>query len=213
MQTIRRLSLTAGLVLLALIWAGPLLGGDGSSFTARMLAHLGVVALAAPLFALGVAGTRWDISGRSRIFSPVPASLVELAVVWGWHAPALRALAAGSAWVTAVEQASFLLSGLLLWLACFGRGGTTGGARHAVGAFAMLLTSMHMTLLGVLLALAPRPFYAGGQVTCLGFTLTAQQDQELGGVLMLLVGAAVYLTGGVVLLGRLLRTPEPAGKA
>jgi putative membrane protein len=66
---------------------------------------------------------------------------------------------------------------------------------------------MHMTLLGVLLALAPRPLYGQGEVTCLGLTLTARQDQELGGVLMLLVGAAVYLAGGVALLARLLAAP------
>jgi putative membrane protein len=178
-----------------------------------MLAHLGVVALAAPLIAIGLAGTRWDILGRSPLSAPILASLLELVVVWAWHAPALRALAAGSAWVTAAEQASFLVAGLLLWLACFGEGGARTDARRAAGAFAMLLTSMHMTLLGVLLALTPRPLYGRGEVTCLGLTMTAEQDQELGGVLMLLVGAAVYLAGGVVLLGRLLTAAEPARKA
>lgn len=207
----RRLPLVAGLALLALVWAGPLL--DGGSFAARMLAHLGVVALAAPLLAIGLAGTCGDISGRSRLFSPIPASLVELLVVWVWHAPALRAAAAASAWATAAEQASFLVAGLFLWLACFGSGGGRTEARRAQGAFAMLLTSVHMTLLGVLLALTPRPLYAEGEVSCLGIVMTAQQDQELGGVLMLLVGAAVYLAGGVVLIGRLVAAPAPAGRA
>lgn len=207
----RRLPLVAGVVLLALVWAGPLLDGGGS-FTGRMLAHLGVVALAAPLLAIGLTGTRWDISRRSRLCAPIPASLVELLMVWVWHAPALRALAAGSVWVTAAEQASFLGAGLLLWLACFGRGRGRAEARRAAGAFAMLLTSVHMTLLGVLLALTPRPLYAEGEVSCLGFAMTAQRDQELGGVLMLLVGAAVYLAGGLVLLGRLLAAAEPVPK-
>ncbi len=207
----RRLSLVAGTALLVLAWVGLLLD-DGGSFTGRMLAHLGVVALAAPLIAIGIAGTRWDISGRGRLLSPLPASLVELVVVWGWHAPALRAAAAGSTWVTAAEQASFLLAGLLLWLACFGAGGGSSDARRAQGAFALLLTSIHMTLLGVLLALTPRPLYATGEVSCLGFAMTAQRDQELGGVLMLLVGAVVYLAGGIALLGRLLSAPAAAGR-
>ena len=79
-----------------------------------MLAHMGVVALAAPLIALGLPALRPPLG-------PVPASLVELLVVWGWHAPALRALAEGSLAVTAVEQASFLAAGLILWRACLVR--------------------------------------------------------------------------------------------
>jgi len=49
-------------------------------------------------------------------------------------------------------------------------------------------------------------------VTCFGLVLGAGQDQALGGVIMLLIGAAVYLAGGVFLLARLLagRTEELA---
>ena len=61
-----------------------------------------------------------------------------------------------------------------------------------------------MTLLGALLSLASRPLYGSGDVTCFGLILDAGQDQALGGVIMLMIGAAVYLAGGVFLLGRLL---------
>jgi putative membrane protein len=69
-----------------------------------------------------------------------------------------------------------------------------------------------MTLLGALLSLAPRPLYGLGDVTCFGLVLGAGQDQALGGVIMLMIGAAVYLAGGVFLLARLLagRTGELA---
>lgn len=191
----RRAAFWLGLAVLALAWAMPPLGG--TAFTTRMMAHLGTVALAAPLLAIGLAG-------REPWLGPVPASLAELVVVWLWHVPALRALA--TSWpVTALEQGSFLLAGFLLWHACLG--GRRSDARRAAGAFGLLLTSVHMTLLGVLLALAPRPLYGAGDVTCFGVTLAARQDQELGGVLMLLVGAAVYLAGGVALLARLLAAP------
>lgn len=192
----RRAAFWLGLAVLALAWAMPPLGG--TAFTTRMMAHLGTVALAAPLLAIGLAG-------REPWLGPVPASLVELVVVWLWHVPALRALTADSWTMAAVEQGSFLLAGFLLWHACLG--GARSDARRAAGAFGLLLTSVHMTLLGVLLALAPRPLYGGGDVTCFGVTLGARQDQELGGVLMLLVGAAVYLAGGVALLARLLAAP------
>ncbi len=63
---------------------------------------------------------------------------------------------------------------------------------------------MHMTLLGALLALSPRPLYGEGEVSCLGVTLSAGVDQQAGGVVMLLIGAAVYLASGVALLARTL---------
>ena len=75
---------------------------------------------------------------------------------------------------------------------------------------------MHMTLLGALLSLSPRPLYGGGEVSCFGVPLTALADQQTGGVVMLLVGAIVYLAGGVALLAGMLRhdpAPELEGNA
>jgi putative membrane protein len=61
---------------------------------------------------------------------------------------------------------------------------------------------MHMTLLGALLALAPRPLYAHGAEY---HGLTALEDQHLGGAIMLLVGGVSYIAGGLALTVRLLR--------
>ncbi|RUM95210.1 cytochrome-c oxidase [Pseudaminobacter arsenicus] len=204
----KRSALTAGIILLGLIWLGPLLDIYRDSFFAHMLAHMGVVTIAAPLIAIGLVGSRWNFSGKSGLFTPIPASLVELLVVWAWHAPALRSMAQASLAVTVLEQASFLAAGVLLWLSCLGDGFHGRDRQSAAGAFALLLTSLHMTLLGALLALTPRPLYGFDSVTCLGFELDAVQDQQLGGVAMLLMGAAAYLTGGVALLARLLSAPS-----
>ena len=103
----------------------------------------------------------------------------------------------------------FLAAGLFLWLTSIGPPGNP--ARDAAGAFALLLTSVHMTLLGALLSLASRPLYGVGDVTCFGLVLGAGEDQALGGVIMLMTGAAVYLAGGVFLLGRLLAGRRLAG--
>jgi putative membrane protein len=65
-----------------------------------------------------------------------------------------------------------------------------------------------MTLLGALLALSPRPLY--GHAHGAGIAgLAPLDDQHLGGAIMLLVGGASYLIGGLVLVGRLLRQPDP----
>lgn len=201
-----RLALPAGLILLAAIWLGPLLDAWRGSFAAGMVAHMGVIAVAAPLIAIGLP-ERWRPGPSMPAALPVLASLFELVAVWSWHAPAMRALAKSSTLATIAEQATFLVAGVLLWLTSFA---AHGQRTHALaGAGALLLTSIHMTLLGALLSLAPRPLYGAGDVTCFGIVLDAGQDQQVGGILMLLVGAAVYLAGGLALVARLLKGPTP----
>lgn len=204
MPAVTRLALPAGVGLLALVWLGPLLGAWRESFSAGMVAHMGVVALAAPLLALGLP-ERWQPGPAMPAALPALASCIELVIVWGWHAPAMQAAAETSAVVTVIEQTTFLAAGMFLWSTSFA---APGKRTHALtGAGALLLTSIHMTLLGALLALSPRPLYGTAEVTCFGTVLDAGQDQQLGGVVMLLVGAVVYLAGGLVLVARLLEDP------
>jgi putative membrane protein len=197
--------LTIGALTLAAVWLGPLPALAPDSFSAHMAMHMGVVAVAAPSLALGLAGGRFDPVRRApRWFAPIPASLVELVVVWAWHTPALHHLARGSATGLVVEQATFLASGLLVWLAAFGGAVGERSERTAMGIVALLLTSMHMTLLGALLALPTRPLYLHS-IHATG-PLGPMHDQHLGGAIMLVVGGVVYLFGGLWLTVRLLRT-------
>jgi putative membrane protein len=207
----RVLALTVGLLTLALVWAGPLPERAQVSFAAHMLMHMGVVAVAAPLIAVGFAGTRWDALHRlPPVAAALPAALFELLVVWGWHAPALHDAARSSTDLRVLEQGSFLVAGLVVWLASIG-----APARAGAGVVCLLLTSMHMTLLGSLLALAPRPLYACSQLCAAGATRTPLEDQSLGGVVMLTVGGLVYLVGGLAVMAGLLRerlaTPASPG--
>jgi hypothetical protein len=93
----------------------------------------------------------------------------------------------------------------VLWLSAFGGDDVQRRNRAATGVLALLLTSMHMTALGVLLALPPRPLYAhvGGVAG-----LTPLQDQHLGGAIMLLIGGASYLVGGLWLTREVLQGTE-----
>ncbi|PTQ07411.1 hypothetical protein CLG96_17870 [Sphingomonas oleivorans] len=177
----------------------------GNAFTGHMVAHMALVAVAAPLLALGLAGTRLDPATRwPGHVAPLPMSLVELVVAWVWHAPAARAFAEASLPGFLIEQAMFLAAGLLLWSACLGAP-PQDRARRGTGVAALLLTSMHMTLLGALLALTPRPLYGMAIRSCLGIDLPPLVDQQLGGTIMLMIGAVAYLVGGLTLLGGLLR--------
>lgn len=195
-------------ILLALIWFGPLPRLSHTSFAAHMTMHMGVVAIAAPLLSLGVAGGRFDpVRRASRVFSPLLASLVELVVVWAFHAPALHHLARHASGMRVIEQGMFLASGLFLWLSIFGGSAARREERLGEGVLALLLTSMHMTLLGALIALPNRVLFAHESS---GAGASALEDQQLGGAIMLLVGGVVYLTGGLWLSARLLRAPAIA---
>jgi putative membrane protein len=203
----RRPAFVAGVAMLAAAW---IVAAPGHGITAHMAAHMAAVAIAAPLMAFGLAGTRADPASRwPLVVAPLPMSLIELLVVWGWHLPAARAIAAGSVAGLALEQVMFLAAGLLLWSACLGTRDAGNSARRAAGIIALLLTTMHMTLLGTLITLAPRTLFGTAGFSCLGITLSPIVDQQLGGVIMLLVGAGSYLFGGLALLFRLLRDERP----
>lgn len=197
-----RTPLLLGATTLAGLWLGPLPNLAKDSFSAHMAMHMGVVAIVAPLLALGIGGGRFDPVRRApALFPPVPLSLVELVVVWACHAPAVHHAARHGAFGLAIEQAAFLASGLLVWLAVCGGGPKRRQERVGAGIAALLLTSMHMTLLGALLALAPRALYAHAGNN-LG--LTPLEDQQLGGAIMLMLGGVVYLAGGLWLTAGLL---------
>lgn len=201
----RPLGLALAALTLGMTWLGPLPSLAERAFAAHMTMHVLVVAVAAPLLALGLAGGRFDPVPRCTwLFSPALASLVELVVVWGWHAPALHHAARESTLLHVLEQASYLSVGLLLWLSAFG--GNQRQDRAAAGIAGLLLTSMHMTLLGVLLALAGRPLYDHGLLATAG--VSPLDDQHLGGVIMLVFGGCAYLAGGLYLLAGLLREKQ-----
>lgn len=197
----KRAAFLGALVLLLLGWSV-----SHRAMTGHMTGHMIAVAVAAPLLAFALAGTPWDPAGRwPRAVTPMAMMLVELVAVWSWHLPALRRAANEVPLIAAAEHATFLAAGLLLWSAAIHT------PHRAAGIGALLLTSMHMTLLGVLIGLAPRPLYdigGGHHHHAAPFGLDALADQQLGGVVMLVIGGASYMLGGLALLAGLLKA-EP----
>jgi putative membrane protein len=184
------------LAVLAFAWLGPLPTLARHSFAAHMTMHIAVVALAAPFLALAIASTSADpVRVLPRVVAPIPASMIELVVVWSWHMPALHDVARQQAGAFVLEQASFIGAGLLLWIAAVGGNREQRRLRAGAGVVALLFTSMHMTLLGALFALANRALFQHVPSPVADPSLVA--DQQLGGVIMLLVGGASYLLGGL----------------
>ena len=190
----------AGIAMLALAWCWPF---PDHSFSGHMISHMTTVAIASPLLAMGIAGSSLDpVMKAPGWFSAIPLSMVEFFAVWLWHMPKMHEAAMMSPAVVAVEQGIFLASGLALWISIFGGAKEHRQARYAKGLAALLLTLMHMTLLGAILALSPRPLY----------TMTPLGDQQFGGVIMLVWGSIAYCAGGLWLASALLfsgRTTPP----
>ena len=114
----KRACLICGLLLLAGLWLGPLPEWTAHSFAAHMTLHMGVVSIASPLLAVGIAGGCCDFVQRwPAAFPAIPWSIVELAVVWSWHAPVLHHAARGAPGSFVAEQFSFFAAGLAVWLA------------------------------------------------------------------------------------------------
>ena len=201
----RRVIFSLGLLTLAAAWLGPLPAMAREAFFAHMTMHMAVVAVAAPLLALAAGGGTLDPARKApQWFAPIPASIVELVVVWAWHTPALHYAARHHTAALIAEQGMFLIAGLFLWLSAVGGDELDTKKRSAAGVVGLLLTATHMTLLGALLALSPRPLYSHAQ----GLPgLTAIDDQHLGGAIMLLIGGVSYLVGGLWLIVRLLHYP------
>lgn len=178
--------------LAAVVWIAPLDAWFDAAFPAHMLRHMMLVAVIPPLLVLGAP----RLTDRLAL-SPMISAAIEFVVVWAWHLPGAYGLAFLHQMGFAFEQASFLLAGLVVWAGCL------RADQPLLGAAGLLLTSMHMTLLGVLLVLAPRDLYA--EICGLAPDLTAQQ---LGGLLMLAIGTPIYLVAGLILTARALGKME-----
>jgi putative membrane protein len=217
MPMIARASIILGGLVLLGAWAGPLPTLVQTSFAAHMTLHMLVVGVGVPLIAIGWAawlrsrpGSHAAISGgdgqgagqpmgvwrSGPVLYPVVASMVDFVVIWAWHTPALHNAVRIDSGLLVLEQGSFAAAALIVWLVAF-------TSTPLAGALELFFTSMHMVLLGALMALAPRTLY---EALCGAGALA---DQQLGGAIMLAIGGVVYLGGGLLLVGRSLRL-EPA---
>ena len=138
----------AGTLVLAALWLGPLPSLSQTAFSPHMMLHLGVVVIAAPLIAFGLAIHIPPITNFGTALSwCLLALLFEMMAVWGWHVPLLHDAAARNTSLFVLEQASFLVAGLAVWTAAF-----TARSRETApaAAIALFLTFTHMTMFGLI---------------------------------------------------------------
>lgn len=188
------LAFACGMALLAVALLSPLAALADHLFSAHMVVHELIMAAAAPLFILARtrAAMAWSLPvWLLRLLKPLKglagelqATLLQAAVIWAWHVPALFRAATENEALHMLQHFSFFLAALLFWQAMEGLNGPRAGKAVAC----LFGTSMHTGFLGALLLLSPRLWFPA--TGSLG--LSALEDQQLGGAIMWMPGGLVY---------------------
>lgn len=179
-QGLPRWAVAGGWGALVLAFVSPLCALTVALFAARSAHHLLVVAVAAPLLALGCPARRAPGSGALAAWA-----LGLAAVHWLWHLPVLYDLLLRDTQAYWVMQGALLAAALGFWRAALHPHAAPLPTLAVLGA-----TAGQMGLLGALLTLAPRPLYSAHWATTQAFGLAPLADQQLAGLIMWVVGLA-----------------------
>lgn len=209
----------AGWLVLVLALVSPLHWLGEHLFTAHMIEHELVMAVAAPLLVIArpVGPMLWALPRAARqsvatamrsrsvrsawlvLTAPAVATTLHAIAIWGWHAPVAFETAVGSETLHRLQHLSFFLTAFVFWWAVFRRSEAGRGAWH------VFVTMLHMSALGALIALAPRVLYGMQTSFALAWGLTPLGDQQLAGLVMWVPAGTLYAAIALVLLARLIR--------
>jgi putative membrane protein len=173
----------------------PLAALDHHSLTIHMVKHLLLMAVGAPLILLGTPALLL-LPSRLTHKQFVWCWLAGTAAVIGWHLPAAFQLALRSHAWHAVENASFLLAGLLFWWPVV-QPRHSPGQEWSVPVY-LFLATLPCDILSALLVFCGRVVYPS-YVAHQGLShWSALQDQEFAGALMWVSVTLIYLIPAVV---------------
>ena len=227
-DTWRARCFTAALAALGLALLSPLDALSSALASAHMVQHLLLILVAAPLLALSAPSSailrasplavrratgRWRrrlglTHGNLRALRhPAAVWLLQVGVLWFWHAAAPYDAALGSKPLHLLEHASFLVTAVLFWHVVIG---VRGSARVSGGLGVLLVFAMAMqsVFLSVLLTFARTPWYSGYAATTAPWGLDPLTDQQLAGVIMWIPAGGIYLLVALALLVAWVRATE-----
>lgn len=173
--------------------------------THHMGSHILAMNILAPLLVLVWRLLARRATGGARQI--VPASVLQLGLLWGWHAPAVMAFALAVPGGLILMHTSLFAAALWFWYAVLDE--AEAARWRALGA--LLITGKLFCLLGVLLAFAPRGLYARAFESGLGAVPGAQTvlaDQQLAGLIMLIACPVTYVMAGIIIAARWVRAIE-----
>lgn len=225
-----------GWMILTLALVSPLHAAGERSFVLHMAEHEILMLIATPFLVLGEplpvllwalpARARRQIGGAARwvgasrlwrtIAGPVGATVLQAAMLWVWHAPALFNRALQSDGWHIAQHVSFVASALLFWNAILGPRGSKGvqAGASALAALCLFATSLIGGALGALMAVSDSPWYDAyvrrGEAP---FGLSHAEDQQLAGLVMWVPGGMVHALAALLVVATLLRGRKEAPNA
>lgn len=223
------LAFGAGVIVLALALVSPVDGLADDLQWMHMVQHMLLMNVAAPLVVMGApwrvmlwalpaARRRWPGQGRRALvrrgvprylfWQPLLLLVLYALVLWTWHVPVLYEAALANRWIHDGQHIAFFAVAALFWRVLFD---PIGHLQMSRGTAILYLfgTSLHATVLGVLMALAPRlwyPTYAGRTEA---WGLAALEDQQFAGYIMWMPACMVYAVIAAVLCAHWLREDAP----
>ena len=195
----RRQALRAAWVLVALLYVSPLCALSSAFFTVRVVHHMALVLIVAPLLVFGLE------PALRRLPAPLwtCAALAALAF-WVWHAPGPYAAALSSVPVYALMQLTLAGSAVAFWLA-------VRRAAPAPAIAAILASTVQMGLLGALITFAAGALYEPHLASTLAWGVSPLEDQQVAGITMWAPGSGAYLAAALWIGWRWLRADaQPA---
>jgi putative membrane protein len=189
----RKMAMRVALSLTALLYVSPLCALSSTFFAVRVVHHMALVLVLAPLMAFAVEPLLARLS--SFLWGWTAAAALAF---WLWHAPAAYAQALSSDYIYWTMQLSLLATAALFWAAV--RRAQPGAAIAAV-----LATTVQMGLLGALISFSVRPLYAPHLTSTLDWGVSPLSDQQLAGVIMWAPGSFLYLVAALAIARRWLR--------
>jgi len=219
-DVLRALAFAAGIVVLLAALLTPIDSlGEQRLFSVHMAQHILIMDVAPILLLLGLSRSiARPLVRRLRpleerlgyLAHPVTALVLVVAVVWAWHVPALYELALSHAWAHELEHLSFFAAGVAFWWYVIEpvppRHRLQGMWPVAYVAGAKLLLGG----LGLVLAFSPDTFYETYRDAPRTWGLTALEDQNVGGLVMMLEQSILLATFFALTFARTLERSEQA---
>jgi putative membrane protein len=220
----RASSFLLGLFLIWLAVASPIAALDHELLTVHMVQHLLLMTLAPPLiwlaaplkpllYGLPHRFTEVQIS-RSRsgpirrlgraIARPEICWLAAAGTLVGWHIPAVFMLGVRSGVWHTIEQATFLIGGLLFWLPVVQPGPRTSNRSEWLILLYLFLATLPCDILSGFLVFCDRVVYPVYFSSPRPLGLSPLEDQQHAGALMWTCVTVVYLITGAIFTARLL---------
>ncbi len=129
------------------------------------------------------------------------ATTIHGVAIWGWHLPFLFDAAVTNTAMHRLQHLSFFATAILFWWAVVWKSDYGASAWH------LFVTMVHTSILGALMALAPRVLYVAQTQTAAAWGLTPLEDQQLAGMIMWVPAGTIYAAASITMLAVWIAAP------